>query len=677
MRFISILILFTLIWFDSYSQTTKKRCGIDFPSTVCEKEEINGDITITWKTPVDQNGVFLQYELYSKESPFSAITTINSINNNSVTIPSIYKGNNFYLVTSTLCNNILEKFSSDTTQLTILSAVKIDEGTEKIFWQKNLKYNNNQTFIERKTETGPWTLIDSLNFNSQSYFDTVDICNKNKLYYRIGIKNNECISYSSIISDTLKDSYHPNIPKIVALGFDTTNNNLILSWKKTKEKDIQGIIIYQENNGISTTLDTLLSINNKIDTFYTLFNPSSTNISNYRIAAFDYCYSIAPKFQTSAQSTSFFTTIINEKYNVCTREINLNWNNIITDDEIIKYKIYKKEKNNNWKCIDSTINQSIKIQLSKFTLNNITVESTTSKGYKFFSNILEVYSKSPSEPIVSYTNYATINNDHIEIKHTLTPISGLSELALFKKNELNKFVEIERKVATDKEIIFTDYDVKLNKNSYEYYIQHIDSCMNYTKINKTQKTILINENYYNEDSLTTSFIFSKYEGFTGQVNNYIILRSIDDKEYTELTEIYTDSIYLFSESINPLNFEGKVCYKILAKENQNIYNNQSTSLSNTICFYINPRIYIPTAFTPNGINPVFIPVVSIAKIDNYEFTIFNRWGQPVFNSKIANEGWNGRYGNEDSPNGLYVYQIKINAGSDKEIIKRGFVNLIR
>ena len=87
--------------------------------------------------------------------------------------------------------------------------------------------------------------------------------------------------------------------------------------------------------------------------------------------------------------------------------------------------------------------------------------------------------------------------------------------------------------------------------------------------------------------------------------------------------------------------------------------------------------YIPNSFTPTGLNPIFKPIISIAKINSYELTIFNRWGQPIFNTNDLNQGWNGKSGIEDCSNGLYIYQFKINEGSDKELIKRGLINLIR
>ena len=676
MKQIFILIFFLLILFRGNTQNGTKRCGIDFPTSVCQNEESNGDITISWKKPIDNNGLFLKFDLFSLESPFVPIGTFNNITINSITIPNQYKGNNFYLVTTTLCNGNETKHFSDTSKLVSLSSVKFDEGIIQLNWNYNsTKHYNN--IIERRTSISPWIIIDSINNNQKNYTDTVDICNKNLLYYRVGFKKDGCISYSTSISDSLQDKYQPNIPKIVSVGFDTSNQNLMISWKKTKERDIQGFIIYQELNGLSSTLDTVLKKNNILDTYYTIYNPTSKTISNYRIAAYDYCYSNFPKFQTSAQSQNFYSTILNYDYDVCTRETNLIWNKIITNDEILNYKIFIK-KNNKWSLIDSVNNQNYKFKLEKFTNYLISIQTKTTTGYTFFSNLCPIYSRSPSEPKISYTNYASVNENYIELKHTLTPISGLKQLALFKLNPQNEFIEIEKIEANKKEIMFNDYDVFPSKYTYQYYIQEIDSCNNYTNKHIIQKTILLKENYKNDDSILVSILYNNYNGFLGGNNHYEIEISKNDTEFEKITIISSDTTNIFNYDVNNLDsFEGKICFKIKCVENTNIYGNQSISYSNQICSYFEPRTFVPNSFTPTGLNPIFKPIISIAKINSYELTIFNRWGQPIFNTNDLNQGWNGKSGIEDCSNGLYIYQFKINEGSDKELIKRGLINLIR
>jgi gliding motility-associated-like protein len=72
-------------------------------------------------------------------------------------------------------------------------------------------------------------------------------------------------------------------------------------------------------------------------------------------------------------------------------------------------------------------------------------------------------------------------------------------------------------------------------------------------------------------------------------------------------------------------------------------------------------IYVPNAFTPDGsgINDVFMPSVIGLDPEFYLFTIFDRWGQEIFNTTDPNEGWNGAFRNsgEVLPQGVYVWRL--------------------
>ncbi len=71
--------------------------------------------------------------------------------------------------------------------------------------------------------------------------------------------------------------------------------------------------------------------------------------------------------------------------------------------------------------------------------------------------------------------------------------------------------------------------------------------------------------------------------------------------------------------------------------------------------------YIPNAFTPDGdgINDVFMPVLSEIKADGFSMQIFNRWGELIYETNDPDEGWNGITNmGEPAPAGMYVYKIK-------------------
>lgn len=59
--------------------------------------------------------------------------------------------------------------------------------------------------------------------------------------------------------------------------------------------------------------------------------------------------------------------------------------------------------------------------------------------------------------------------------------------------------------------------------------------------------------------------------------------------------------------------------------------------------YCDPVIYVPSSFTPDndGVNDYFLAVGEY--IDEFEVTIYNRWGEPIFHSLDINRGWDGSF----------------------------------
>jgi gliding motility-associated-like protein len=89
----------------------------------------------------------------------------------------------------------------------------------------------------------------------------------------------------------------------------------------------------------------------------------------------------------------------------------------------------------------------------------------------------------------------------------------------------------------------------------------------------------------------------------------------------------------------------------------------------SVLVFINDNaFFVPEAFSPNGdgINDKF-EIKGIAKYKTVDVTIFNRWGNMVYQSKNYGEGegkdgfWNGtaKSGGGPVPNGTYFYVIKL------------------
>ncbi len=95
-------------------------------------------------------------------------------------------------------------------------------------------------------------------------------------------------------------------------------------------------------------------------------------------------------------------------------------------------------------------------------------------------------------------------------------------------------------------------------------------------------------------------------------------------------------------------------------------------------FVLDPNIVVPTAFSPNGdkTNDIFYPIY-MAIEELYEFKVFNRWGELVFETNVIGQGWDGKYKGVPQEIGTYMFIIKAKTLLDEERAFEGNVTLIR
>lgn len=95
-------------------------------------------------------------------------------------------------------------------------------------------------------------------------------------------------------------------------------------------------------------------------------------------------------------------------------------------------------------------------------------------------------------------------------------------------------------------------------------------------------------------------------------------------------------------------------------------------------------IYVPSAFTPGAANAnsYFVPISSTPV--EYEFSIYNRWGERIFytnrmdGSKDEKAGWDGKLKDGNyAPDGTYVWYLIYKDGDGKLQSKNGSVVLVK
>lgn len=155
--------------------------------------------------------------------------------------------------------------------------------------------------------------------------------------------------------------------------------------------------------------------------------------------------------------------------------------------------------------------------------------------------------------------------------------------------------------------------------------------------------------------------------------NQLVYFSIDSGNATIVTPqpVYTDAngdAYIYITSKTP----GDALITAVVDDKKIVFGSPARVRFATI------NIYVPRVFTPNndGTNDVLRPIlVGIAQF--HYLSIYNRWGNLIFTTQDANQGWDGTFRGVPQPVETYLW---IGEGIDvngKKIVQRGMVSLVR
>jgi gliding motility-associated-like protein len=88
-------------------------------------------------------------------------------------------------------------------------------------------------------------------------------------------------------------------------------------------------------------------------------------------------------------------------------------------------------------------------------------------------------------------------------------------------------------------------------------------------------------------------------------------------------------------------------------------------------------LFIPNAFTPNDDNTNEKIFVKSPYIESFNFSIFNRWGEKVFETTNPSEGWDGKYRGKSLDPDVYVYYLQGVCLDKESFFKKGNITLIK
>jgi len=104
---------------------------------------------------------------------------------------------------------------------------------------------------------------------------------------------------------------------------------------------------------------------------------------------------------------------------------------------------------------------------------------------------------------------------------------------------------------------------------------------------------------------------------------------------------------------------------------------QPVSYSNVSTVARQLKVFLPTAFTPNGDGLNDVLEVKGRFLTTFKFTVVDRNGQEVFRGTDRTQTWNGRIGNEPPALGPYVWRFEATDETGLRVVQHGTITILR
>jgi gliding motility-associated-like protein len=208
--------------------------------------------------------------------------------------------------------------------------------------------------------------------------------------------------------------------------------------------------------------------------------------------------------------------------------------------------------------------------------------------------------------------------------------------------------------------------------SYCYQIINKNVCDQFSEPSDEACTILLKGK---EDVFSNKLNWNPYINWKGSVANYTTARSLINRN-TPYINLLTIPGADTTAVDNDLALDGGVFgYRVVAREDNG---GPGESYSNEIELTQPPFAYLPNAFSPNDDARNEVWGVETSFVETFKLSLFNRWGQLIFQANSVNDKWDGKYNGIEVPQGVYFYKMRYTGyGVYEEYEKLGSVTVVR
>ena len=458
----------------------------------------------------------------------------------------------------------------------------------------------------------------------------------------------------------------PDPPVIKYVTIDSITGDVKIKWEHSPSPDVVKYYIYKNWTQIG---DTAYYPADSI-----IFEDNYNEYANYYVVAVT--ISPEPKEYYSVGGTVHNSMSLNVKYDSCSSAMVIRWNTYRGwGESLVRYNIYDQNNNKLLGAGKDTffIHQHIQEKRNyKYYVEAVHKNGTLARSYA-----VEKFTSMAVRP--EYIDLSVSDSGNIFVlNYFIDPASEIKHYFLKRSINKNSDYEVigEYQHNPGSEGFYLDTAASLVGTRYYYRLYAINTCDSVVKISNTASNLVLQAKQQKQ-TFTNMLEWNSPIAEEGGINNYIVYLQ-DGQDHTKLATITENNYSHDFSSSKDDSTTSKFCYHVEAEQIFSESGNKIKIRSNTKCVVVIPQLAVPNAFTPHnndGINDEFKPLLRFLPKDYY-FSIYNRWGNKVFETTDPHVGWDGNVNGQPAEEGVYIYFITYKNFNDFVYNKKGHVTLI-
>ena len=505
------------------------------------------------------------------------------------------------------------------------------------------------------------------------YEDTVTVCGDTLKYVLYGEIAGMFRYVSPVCKDYFYDYTAPDTVRLDSVSLHPRYHYAELGWQPSVSADVYGYITYIYRDGIWQAMDTLYGAESchYIDSVY-----ADGNVWQYRVAAMDTCRNVSPLGEIHHNLK------LSSVPSKCDSSVRLSWNSYShLPGGVASFEVFASRNGEAFTCIG--VEQG---GATSYTCRHLDVMAP----YRFYVRVWNADRTASSTSSIdsvafhrvlghgkSFVRSVSVGEDRcLEISAYVPDSVRFNQLVLWRQTpEDSLFLPTDTADKAGDSYSWRHCRLAVDGSVYAYRVSLTDECGMPFATSVVAKNILLRISRGENDEYVLDW--TAYEGFDRHPDDYAIYRRSDSASAWELLSVNPPQSLTYKDAVrDAVLYE----YRVAARGSHQELPFEEVCYSNIVSFGQEPISYVPNSFVPSSViasNRVFKPVLLYVDAAEYTLTIFDRWGQVVFETHHPDEGWDGNIKGKPARAGVYVYQMTYRLNEKKLFTQRGMVNLIR